>query len=115
MAFLLSGPGIAVRTCGLNGSSGKKGCSECVRSASCAVAMLAAGLVVVLMGLTLERRVSEQKRNEGGRKVIMAEVILVLKKSISLELKKQIGSMAMLKHSGRLCLSERGVSCRGFE
>ena len=51
---LLSGPGIEVRIRGLKGSSGKNGCSERVCSATCAVAILAAGLVVVVMALIVE-------------------------------------------------------------
>ena len=64
MALRLSGPGIAVRMCGLKGSSGKKGCSGPVCSATCAVAMLAADLVVVEIGRVVERRVRGRRREE---------------------------------------------------
>ena len=80
MAFLLSGPGNAVRMCGLEGSSGKKGCSETVCSAICAVAILAAGLVVVVMDLVVGRRVTGRRRDEARRIEVMSEVVLMSRK-----------------------------------
>lgn len=68
MACLLSGPGNVVRMCGLVGSSGKNGRSETMCSATCAVAILAAGLVVVVMGLVVERRVRGRRR-DGARRI----------------------------------------------
>lgn len=76
IAFLLFGPGIVVRMCGLKGSSGKKGCSEGACSASCAVAILAAVLVVVVIGLKVERRTSGVKRADARTTEAMAEVVL---------------------------------------
>ena len=80
MAFLLSGPGIVVRICGLKGSSGKKGCSEGACSASCAVAIRAAVLVVVVIGLTVERRRKGRERDEVRSIEVMIEVILGVEK-----------------------------------
>ena len=78
MASILRGPGIAVRICGLKGSSGKKGCSERVCSASCAVAILAAALVVVVvvMGLEIDTRVNGRKREQVRRAEAIAETVL---------------------------------------
>ena len=75
MAFLLSGPGIVVRICGLKGSSGKKGCSVGACSASCAVAIRAAVLVVVVIGRTVERRRKGREREEVRSIEVMIEVI----------------------------------------
>ena len=75
IAFLLSGPGIAVRTVGLSGSFGKNSCSESFCSGACAAATLAAGLVVVVMGRIAGRRVRGRRRDDARRKVaIMAFV-----------------------------------------
>ena len=75
MALLLFGPGIAVRNCGAKGSSGKKGCSDVVCSRSCAVAILAAGLVVVVIDLMVARRGRERKGEESRRIEDMVEKI----------------------------------------
>lgn len=60
--------------CGLKGSSGKKGCSEGACSANCAVAILAAVLVVVVIGLRVERRTNGRNREEARRIEAMAVV-----------------------------------------
>ncbi len=66
IAFLLSGPGIAVLTCGAVGSSGKKGCSA-VAVVSCiiAVAALASGREDVVSVRWVARRV------RGARRVVV--------------------------------------------
>lgn len=92
---------------GLEGSLGKKGCSERVCSASCAVAILAAGLVVVAMGLRAERRVTGGKREEARKIEAMAEIILVCK--------WQRDSTVILKYSGLLCFSGSRVNCRELD
>lgn len=63
--------------CGLKGSSGKKGCSESVCSATCAVAILAADLVVVVIGLVAERRVRGRRREETLSIEAMSEAVFV--------------------------------------
>ena len=82
MAFLLSGPGIVVRMCGLKGSSGKKGCSEGSCSASCAVAIRAAVLVVVVMGLRVERGRKGREREEVRSREAIIEVISRVEKVV---------------------------------
>ena len=100
IAFLLSGPGIVVRMCGLKGSSGKKGCSEGACSASCAVAIRAAVLVVVVIGLTVERRRKGRERDEVRRIEVMIEVMLRV---------EEVG-----RGQVAFSLKECGVSCGAF-
>ena len=71
MAFLLCGPGIAVRTIGPDGSCGKKGCSEPVCSRIRAVAALAAGFVVALIGRMAGTRVRGRRRDDARVKKAM--------------------------------------------
>ncbi len=77
IAFLLCGPGIAVRIVGLEGSLGKNGCSLPFCSTTLAVAALAAGLVVVVIGRMVEmgRRVRGCRRDEARRKADIMETL----------------------------------------
>ena len=62
--------------CGLTGSSGKKGCSTAVCSASSAVAILAKGFAVVAMGLPVKRRVRGRVREQARRTEVLNEIML---------------------------------------
>ena len=73
IAFLLCGPGIAVRIVGACGSFGKKGCSASVCPIACAVATLAAGFVVVVIGRAEAKRERGRRRHEVRMNEAMVE------------------------------------------
>lgn len=76
MAFLLSGPGMAVCTVGPCGSGGRKGSSVSEACGFNAAATLAAGLAVVVAERALEKA-SEGRIREGSRAVLCIDEAIV--------------------------------------
>jgi hypothetical protein len=72
---------MAVRTVGPNGSLGKSGCSEPVWSTTWAVAALAEGLVVVVIGRIVGKRVRGRRRDDARRKEDMPKACLLCLRS----------------------------------
>ena len=80
IAFLLFGPGMAVRIVGPNGSLGKNGWSVPICSTTCAVAALAEGLVVVVMGRIVEKCVRGRRRDDARRMEAMMKFVQFVRK-----------------------------------